>query len=291
MNALQMPRRAARAMARAFIPLPSLVLLVLGLLATATLFTAIRTFEQDRLEAEFQRRAGNRIAAVKQGLDDAVDALATVNRLFMAMQPVSRAQFASFATPMLESRRQLHLMAFQRLVADRDRPAFEAERAVEHPGFAITALATGKLTRAPRHAQYRVVDYLVPAAGNESAFGLDAASRSEQEAAVRRSCETGKASMTSQYGVMLGNRLQPGFMLLMPVYRAGATLAPSGSNCALVAGYTAVAISTTALLEKTLASRHLLGQVEFNISVYAQRTADPRTLVFYNGEARGAAPL
>jgi diguanylate cyclase (GGDEF)-like protein/PAS domain S-box-containing protein len=279
-----------RKLPRALVQLPAVSTLALGLLATAMLFTAIRTSEQERIQAEFERRAGNRVRAVKQGLTDAVDALATVNRLFMTMQPVTRAQFATFVAPMLQNSPQLRLIAYQRLVADRDRAAFEAERGAGAPGFAIATVADGKLMKSPPRAQYRVLDYLAPMAGNEAAFGLDAASRSEQDDAIRRSCATGAATMTNQYGLMLANRLHPGFLLVMPVYRAGAVLAANGSNCAQVTGYTVVAISSAALIEKTLASRGLLGQREFAIRVYAEHTGERPDLVFHAaGEQRAAA--
>jgi diguanylate cyclase (GGDEF)-like protein/PAS domain S-box-containing protein len=289
MKRLRQLLAALRELPRALIHLPVVITLVLGLLVTATLFMAIRTFEQERIQADFHRRAGNRVIAVTQGLADAVDALATVNRLFVTMQPVTRAQFATFVAPILKRSPQLRLIVYQRLVAARERAAFEAERGVGMPGFAITTLADGKLMKAPARAQYRVVDYLVPTAGNEAAFGLDAASRSEQDDAIRRSCETGAATMTNQYDVMLANGLHPGFQLLMPVYRAGAALDPRGANCALVTGYTAVVISSAALIEKTLAGRGLLGTGEFDIRVYAEHTGKQPDLVFQAGGGRRAA--
>jgi CHASE1-domain containing sensor protein len=292
MKRLRQLLAAPRELPRALIHLPVVFTLTLGLLVTATMFMAIRTFEQDRIQADFNQRAGNREIAVKQGLADSVDALATVNRLFMTMQPVTRAQFATFVAPILKRSPQLRLIAYQRLVGGRERAAFEAERGADTPGFAITTLADGKLVKAPSRAQYRVVDYLAPTEGNEAAFGLDAASRSEQDAAIRRSCETGEATITSQYGVMLANRLHPGFLLLMPVYRAGAALDPRGSNCALVTGYTAVAISSATLIEKTLAPRGLLGKGEFDIRVYAEDAGKQPNLVFQaRGGQRAASPL
>ena len=281
--------RVARAL-RLLVERPALVTLALGLLVTAILFVAIRTQEQQRMRADFERRAETRIAALQEGLQDAVEVLTTVNRAFVTMQPVGRAQFAAFTRPMLEKNPQLHLIAYQRMVAGRERAAFEAELRRRMPGFEIRALQGGTLVTSPQRPDYRVVDYLMPPEGNETAFGLDAASRTETAAAARRACATGAVSVTPEYGVMLGNTLKPGFMLLMPVYRAGAALAPGGANCALVEGYTVVGVGSTALFEKSLASRRLLAEPAFDIGVFEDGARAPARQIFHLAPAAGAAP-
>jgi diguanylate cyclase (GGDEF)-like protein/PAS domain S-box-containing protein len=290
MNRARHALAGARALPRRAVPVAALVTLMLGLAVTAALFASIRGLEQNRLQAEFERRAGNRIAAIKLGLDEAVDVLATVNRLFATMQPVGREQFAAFTLPMLKSNSHIRLITFQRLVPDAGRAAFEADRRRQFPAFMITELAGGKVVRAAPHEQYRVVDYLAPMEGNQKALGLDAFSRKEQDQAVQRACASGQASMTGQYGVLLDNVLQPGFMLLMPVYRAGAVLDRTASNCSLVSGYTGVAFSSAALVKKTLASRRLLSRGEFHISVYADGAPEARHMVFEAGAAPASAP-
>ncbi|MDB5907369.1 MAG: hypothetical protein JWP34_1483 [Massilia sp.] len=273
-------RRMTRA-ARLVSEQPARVALVLGLLLTAILFVAIRASEQERMQADFARRAETRIAAVLEGLKDAVDMLETVNRTFVRMQPVGRAQFAAFAAPMLAKDPQLHLIAYQRVVPDAGRAAFEAGRRTLVPGFAIRAVDDGKLVTSPRRPDYRVLDYVVPMAGNETVFGLDAASIEAETAAARRACETGMISITAEYGVMPGNTLRPGFTLLMPVYRTGAAPAPRASNCALVEGYTVAGVSSSALFAKSLASRRLLAEPTFDIRVYQDMHANPARQVFH----------
>jgi diguanylate cyclase (GGDEF)-like protein/PAS domain S-box-containing protein len=279
-------RRAARRLAGR----PALVTLLLGLLVTGLLFGAMRDQERQRMQAEFKRRADTRIAALEEGLQDAVDVVTTVNRALASMQPVGRAAFTAFTRPMLDKNPQLHLIAYQRMVADADRAAFEAEQQRRLPGFEIRALIGGRLMTSPRRPNYRVVDYVMPLEGNETAFGLDSASRDETAAAARRACRTGQVSVTAQYGVMLGNTLKPGFMLLMPLYRGGAAPAPGGDACARVEGYTVVGISSKATFEKSLASRRLLAEPAFDIRVYEAGSADPGAQVFHLAPAACTAP-
>ena len=47
--------------------------MVCGLSVTAVLFAAISQLEYDKMSLSLQQRAGARVAAIEQGLDDAVE--------------------------------------------------------------------------------------------------------------------------------------------------------------------------------------------------------------------------
>ncbi|WLI91365.1 EAL domain-containing protein [Massilia sp. R2A-15] len=262
---------------------PGSLTLLAGLLFTIGLSGAIRAGEQQRMREDFERRANTRIAAIREGLEGAVDVLATVNRVFSAMQPVGPRQFVDFAQPMLKDSPQIQFIGYQRVVSDAQRPAYEAAHRASLPGFEIRAIIGGKAVTAPHSPSYRVVDYLVPMAGNETAFGLNADSRTESLEARNRACATGLPSMTPQYRVLLGNLMQPGFTIMMPVYR------PGGSGCSQVDGYAVVGVLSGALFSQTLASARLLAEPGFDVRVYEDRVAAPGKLVFHQG-ASGARP-
>jgi diguanylate cyclase (GGDEF)-like protein/PAS domain S-box-containing protein len=277
---------ALRGLPRLLAQGPAAGALLVGLAITALLFYGIRVLEQQRIQDEFESGAATRVAAVHEGLEDAVDALATVNRLFATVGPVERGQFEAFAAPLLARNPQLRAFAYQRMVTGAERAAFEAARRRQFPGFAITELQDGKPVPAPPRAQYRVVDYIAPLAGNETTLGLDANTRHEIDAATRRACETGKVAMSGQFDIIVGHRAQPGFALMMPVYRPGAT----GHGCADVEGYTVAAVGSAALVGQTLASQRLVAAPEFDVSVYESASADPAALVFHVSPAPGSAP-
>lgn len=73
-----------------------------GLSVTIVLFAAISQLEYDKMSLSLQQRAGARVAAIEQGLDDAVEVLTTTNQLFSAVVPVTRQQFHDFTTPLLQ---------------------------------------------------------------------------------------------------------------------------------------------------------------------------------------------
>jgi diguanylate cyclase (GGDEF)-like protein/PAS domain S-box-containing protein len=259
--------------------LPAAATFCAGLLLTALLYTGVHGLEEARQRAEFERGALARINALQEGLENTLDVLATVNRLFSTMQPVTRAQFAAFTSPMLERHVPVELIGWQTMVDEAGRAGFEAARRAQFPGYAITELSGRGVVEAARRARYRVVDYLMPQAGNERALGLDAATRPEQEAAARRACQLGQATMTGQFDLLIGSKPQPGFLVLMPVYR-GATAAPGGDRCGSVVGYTTVGFSSQALVQRTLAVRGLQAPEVGSVQVYAAATYDLRQLVF-----------
>jgi diguanylate cyclase (GGDEF)-like protein/PAS domain S-box-containing protein len=255
-----------------------------GLLLTALLYMGVHGIEEARQRAEFERGATARLTAVQEGLDNALDALATVNRLFSTMQPVTRQQFAAFTGPMLGRHLPVELIGWQAMVDEAGRAGFEAARRAQFPGYTITELSGERVVEAGRRARYRVADYLMPQGGNERALGLDADTRPEQAAAARRACLLGQPAMTGQFGLFVGNRRQPGFLVLMPVYRSGT--AAGGDRCGSVLGYTTVGFSSQTLVQRTLSARDGEAPDVGSLRVYAAATPDLEQLVF----ARYVAP-
>ncbi|MBD8634133.1 EAL domain-containing protein [Oxalobacteraceae sp. CFBP 8755] len=270
---------------RAAIYVPVLVTLCLGMLVTAMLFVAIRSFEQERRQVAFERQANERIGGIRRGLDSAVEAVASLNRVFNAMQPITRMQFDTFATPMLAHYPYVRMAGYQRMVADADRTQFETARLAIQPGFRIRVFADGRMMPAPRRPYYRVVDYMMPMAENARVFGLDAQSRPEQTVAVERSCTTRAAAMTDQFDVIENRRTVPGFMIFMPVFRSAAVSGRGATGCALADGFTAVGFLSETLIAHALASSGVPDQHEFDVRVSTRRLPDPPRHVF---GARGA---
>jgi diguanylate cyclase (GGDEF)-like protein/PAS domain S-box-containing protein len=261
----------------------ALATLLIGLLLTATLFSNINALEHQKIRAEFEQRATNRINAIKDGLDEVVDQLSTVNQLFATMPSVDHNQFQAFTRPILARNPHIRVLTYQRLVSNAERSAFEAAR----PGVRISEIINGKLVSAGVRGQYRVIDYVEPLSGNVELLGLDTSSRSAQDEASRRACASGLPSMTGLYP-LVQKSVRRGVVLLMPVYRQGAVPAGTASRCSAVVGYTSAAFSSTDLVEKMLATRGLLVPDGDTVSVYADRSANARNLAYPVGEVQQA---
>jgi CHASE1-domain containing sensor protein len=123
----------------------ALIALALGLCLTAIVFASARKLEVEQHNQQFQQNAKLRANAVTSGLQDAVDQVRVLNQFFRVVGVVSREQFHAFGTPLLERNPSIQALSFQRVVLQRDRPAYEAAMQRLYPNFRITEVINGKI--------------------------------------------------------------------------------------------------------------------------------------------------
>jgi CHASE1-domain containing sensor protein len=196
--------------------------LACGVSVTAVLFAAISQLEYDKMSLSLQQRAGARVAAIEQGLDDAVEVLTTTNQLFAAVVPVTRAQFHDFTTPLLQRHPFIQAFNFHRFVPHAQRAALEAELRSVVPDYVMTEMRDGVVVPAATHASYLVVDYLEPLQGNRPAFGLNVRLDGLLAGALEQAIVSGQTTATGLLALAQGP--QRGFVILRPVYRHGLPL-------------------------------------------------------------------
>lgn len=269
--------------------LQALGTLILGCAATIIIFLVLNHLESSRSADDFERRAEDRVAAVRNGLQMAEDYLSIVNRLFMLEGPPSREQFQAFVTPMLKKYGHIQNFTFHRMISASERPAFEARMREFSPEFRITEVLNGKLVPVRTKENYRVIEYVEPLPGNEAAFGLDATSRHSQDAAAQRACRTGLASATKPYVLVHRNLSMHGFVMLAPVYHQNVELQDVNTRCDQLIGYTSAVFDTKRLVERALAERGLLQVEGYAVTVYVSDTSTEKDLVFRSGDANYSA--
>ena len=255
--------------------------LACGLSVTVVLFAAISQLEYDKMSLSLQQRAGARVAAIEQGLDDAVEVLTTTNQLFAAIVPVTRQQFHDFTTPLLQRHPFIQAFNFHRRITHAERAAFEAELRAIVPGYRMMEMHDGELLPAPVRARYLAVDYLEPMQHNLPAFGLNVRPDGLLAGALEQAV-TG--NLTVATGLLaLAQGPQRGFVILRPVYRHGAPLDTPQQRRDAVIGDTAAVIRAGELVQKILAGAELLDDPQLEIAVYASSGADPQAQLFRHG--------
>jgi CHASE1-domain containing sensor protein len=167
-----------------------------GLATTAVLTLAVKRLEIDNQSLAFEQGTNVRVAALRQGMDEAVEVLNVTNQLFTTVQPVTRAQFHDFTTPLLLRNPYIKAFNFHRAIEDANAPRFEAELQKGAPRHHLREMRDGRLVPAPRRAHYNVVDYLEPMLGNEPAFGLNVGENGEVARALARAHASGRAAAT-----------------------------------------------------------------------------------------------
>jgi len=121
-----------------------------GLAASTALFVGVSHLEYDNLALSFNQRAEQRVAAVRQGLHDAVEVVTVTNQLFALGTPVTRDQFEDFTAPLLLRHPFIKAFNFHRVVKDSERAAVEAELQRVIPGTVITDDLAGQRAPAAR---------------------------------------------------------------------------------------------------------------------------------------------
>ena len=252
-----------------------------GLLATAVLAAAVARLEYDKQALAFAQGAGVRVATLRQGMNEAVEVLNVTNQLFATVQPVTRAQFHTFTTPLLERSPYIRAFNFHRIVPHERRAAFEAELQRVRPGTVLRELVGERLVPAPRRPVYNVVDYLEPMEGNEQAFGLNAGANREVEAALARTRASGRAAATGMLHLAQDPARKPSFAVLMAV--ADADGRPLGDTAAVI-GVEPLA-TTTLMRAGLLADRNIL------LRLYAGSQALPSRLAWFDHDPASAGTL
>ena len=262
-----------------------------GLLVTGILFAAVSRLEYDKLTLAFQQRANLRVAAIRRGLDEAVEVLSTTNQLFVAVTPVTREQFRVFTQPLLLRHPFIQAFNFHRLVPHAQRARFEAGLRNQVPSYEMREMdGNGKLLPTSVRESYYVIDYLEPMQGNEAAFGLDVGRNPHTREALEQALQSGRPSATGLFRLAQDPGRRSGFVLFLPVYRPGAAHATLAERRAALIGDTAAVIRASDLVQKTLSGAGLLDDTRLTLSVYAGATADPTQLAYRHGAPEPLRP-
>src|SRR6476469_7304149 len=176
-STVDLPQRPAPAASPTPHRLAASALLTLGagLAVTAILAAGVLHLEQDKQALAFERQAGIRTAAIRRGLDQALEVVTVTNTLFRTVGDVSESQFHIFTAPLIERNRFIKAFTYHQRLLDADRPAFEAALARNHPGSTVREMRGGRAQSSLRHPVYNPALFVEPYAGNEAAYGFDVA--------------------------------------------------------------------------------------------------------------------
>ncbi|MRW92867.1 EAL domain-containing protein [Duganella sp. FT80W] len=269
------------------VSLAAILTLITGFAVTGLLFVAVSALEYSKLELSFQQRGHMRTAAIRRGLDDALELVTTLNGLFKSVGVPNREQFADFTRPLLERYPFVQAFNFHRVMDDEQARRHQAAMQAQYPGFRLHDAGQQALGTRRQHI---IVDYLEPLEGNEAAFGLDVASLPPMARAIADAVDHGQPRTTPLMRLEQERAMQQGFVMMIPLYRAGADLSTVAQRRAAWIGNTSAVIRSGDLIQKVLLAADLLDDSELRLQVYIGDSISPANLVYSRGQPAGEAP-
>lgn len=232
--------------------------------AGALIAGALLWMQRAETAAERTRQLDAMEEAIESGTSQLpldVEFLRAVERLFVASETVSEAEFAAFTEPVVKQQRVQSVEWAPRLRAD-ERAAFEADlqrAGLDSRGvYAVseTASATPDSQVAPPN-DYFPVRFVAPADSLQSRIGLDHGSDSVRRLAMAEAIQTGAARATPPRQFVTTSR--PAVMVFMPVLAAAVPDGPATTDrLSRLRGFALMTLdvgSLTARLSREAASR------------------------------------
>jgi two-component system NtrC family sensor kinase len=203
--------------------LPSLGIVAVGIVLSATIFTMLRSLESKNAETSFNGVAQERLDDLETNLTLTLDNLVTVGALFDASHEVEREEFGRFTVPLLARNHAIQALEWIPRVPKRSRRKYEEE--VRHGGFRsfefTERLSSVQMVRAGEREEYFPVFFVAPFQGNEKALGFDLASDPVRRQALQSSADSGQMVATNRIKLVQETSDQYGFLVFRPVYRGG----------------------------------------------------------------------
>jgi PAS domain S-box-containing protein len=251
------------------------------------LFVRTSAWEQERIQRQFDERAGNMIREVERTLREHLDVLESVQDFAASVPGFDRQAFQNFAAGALARRPGMYGLSWNLRVPDSQRAAVEASaRRDGHPTFRIREQnAQGELVPAGRRDEYAVVYYLEPQTGNRTALGLDAASEPARARALAlaRDLDQPVASAVIRL-VQTGDQ---GFVIVRPVFASGLPHGTVEERRRNLRGYATAVVRIADLVETPVRELEHDG---IQLRLYDQTPPQADRLLYVYPRSAGARP-
>ena len=199
---------------RRSITLPVMVLMLgLGLSIAGAIWRQ-RTIDAD-VQGEFQRSSARVATEIAQRFNRPLQGLNGAKGLYAANHRLQRAEFTAYvlARDLPTEFPGVRGFGFIQRVLRADLNAFiAADRADQAPEFGSRELAEKD------HPDRYVIRFIVPAATNHGAQGLDIGSEPLRRAAAEQAMDSGEPTVTAAITLVQDSRKTPGVLLYVPVY-------------------------------------------------------------------------
>src|SRR5262245_932708 len=186
-------------------------------------FIYTNAWEQDRIKLEFKRRTDQLAQQLQENFDNHILVLHSVENLYASSVAINRQQFKTFVARWFSLHPGIRAVSWSPRIFDSERANYEqAARQDGLSNFQVTEQSReGQLVRAAQRAEYIPVYYLETVRGTGRALGFDTASDPTRREALDLARDTGKPTATDPLTLIQDSEGQGGFVVFLPVYKAG----------------------------------------------------------------------
>ena len=205
------------------------LIVLFGLILSALIWRYAAKKENERIHAEFLRRAEVQASFAREKLLLYEEMIYSLRSAFLGQTNVNRKEFADVTRELLSRHVGTQALEWVQIVNDADRSAVEgkASRELGVPFVFKHRNADGTFVTSPPQQEYFPILYIEPLAGNEVALGYDvggAATGPTLRAA--RTDRTLKVSHAFRLAQSVSEDDEPGVALILPVFKDAAGSSP-----------------------------------------------------------------
>jgi PAS domain S-box-containing protein len=199
-----------------------IIVLVLGCLFSLLGFFTVQKMEQQRIAYEFEEAAQERIWAVKQAIQNALEILYATAAFYQADEnPVTRQEFKIFVSSFFS--RHSHIIALNWVprIIDSQRNFIEIATQIAYPKFQVRQRnIQGKMVPAQQRKEYFPIFYRISCIQTEQQLlGFDLASDTTLVSALNQARDTGTMQATTGINLLSDKKTQFSILVFYPVYQ------------------------------------------------------------------------
>ena len=250
---------------------PVALTLCAGVFLSVTLFMMVGGKENERLDAEFERRASLPAAVLQRELEDHLLILRSIGQFFIASVEVDRDEFRIFTKEDLSRLRGIQAFEWLPRVPQANRDSFEklaGPEARKHKtsdqyatldNFKISILdGQGRMVPAGPQAEYFPVYYVEPSSGNLGRLGLDLGSYTGFRATMEAARNRGKPMASKPFPLGTHPDAAMAGRVFIAIYTNGVAHESPAERRDNLAGYASAVLHINKLVESSLKSLELL---------------------------------
>ena len=221
--------------------IPALVV-VAGLVVTAVVWLQTQTSSNAVARQRFEKLADRVRETIAGRIADQEQALEGIRGLYSASKSVERGELRSYVGTVNRLGEGELGYGFIRYVKRAEVDAFlQGTRADEAANF--------QLKTSGEHPDLFIIEFIEPLADNAAAEGFDIGQEQRRRQGAIRAVDENRAILTEKIELVQDAQKQPGFLLLLPIYKKGTSLVTPGQRWYGLLGWTYAPLRIDNLLD------------------------------------------